>query len=610
MKKRVIAGILAILVAGSGAGCGSKAENRPGSERPGDASGTDTDLSDQEDMTVQPSGDSDVSGDNATDSSFTDLMVSDEASDQRNEYVIYCPDETLPDIFVSCYPGYKVVSEPTGDEEGVLTAEGEIGDMKIHWVIADYLTDDEKAGHLDELLIEQQEEGASEYDWIDLFVIDEVNIEKYIGDGVDVSLDLRHLGIRNRERRQQYSYTRTLASDGFQELGASFDVSPGVFLYRRSVANAVLGTDDPGVVGESVRDWENFRITAEKTGKAGYKMLAGYDAAFDVYSQAVEHDWQSDDGSLQIDEHLMQWVETTDDFVKKGICGDAEIGSDEWMAGITGKGDVFGYFLSAEEIELIKDEIDESNTDSYGDWGIVPGPAGWYRGGSWLCAAVGSPNPNFSAEIIRNLTCNEQVMQDIYEKTGITVNNRNVLLGFAAPADMTGERSLSDSLSESADGSIASGNSEESDRETTTSGSNEKSDRETATSGSNGKSDREDTSSGSNGKSETETATSESFGVSADDSSQTASGIVRGTEEFAGDAFRDPFFAGQQTGPVYDKAANAVKNPVADWERWTLDDMFQEAYYPYFRGECSLNDALASFYQNAKGLLITEDEEW
>ena len=570
MKKRVIAGILAILVAGSGAGCGSKAENRSGSERPGDASGTDADLSDQEDMTVQPSSDSDVSGDYATDSSFTDLMVSDEASDQRKEYVIYCPDETLPDIFVSCYPGYKVVSEPTGDEDGVRTAEGEIGDMKIHWVIADYLTDDEIAGHLDELLIEQQEEGASEYDWVDLFVIDEVNIEKYIGDGVDVSLDLKHLGIRNRERRQQFSYTRTLASDGSQELGASFDVSPGVFLYRRSVANAVLGTDDPGVVGESVRDWETFRLTAEKTGKAGYKMLAGYDAAFDVYSQAVEHDWQSDDGSLQIDEHLMQWVETTDDFVKKGICGDAEIGSDEWMAGITGKGDVFGYFLSAEEIEGLKDEIDESNTESYGDWGIVPGPAGWYRGGSWLCAAVGTPNPGFSAEIIRNLTCNEQVMQDIYEKTGITVNNRNVLLGFAEPENMIGERSLSDSLSESVDGSITSGSNEESD---------------------------------------SEAATSESLEESADDSSQTAR-IVRGTEEFAGDAFRDPFFGGQQTGPVYDKAANAVQNPVADWERWTLDDMFQEAYYPYFRGECSLNDSLASFYQNAKGLLITEDEEW
>ena len=234
MKKKVIAGILAILVAGSGAGCGSKAESKPGSERPGDASGTDADLSDQEDTTVQPSSDSDVSGDYATDSSFTDLTVSDEASDQRNKYVIYCPDETLPDIFVSCYPGYKVVSEPTGDEDGVRTAEGEIGDMKIHWVIADYLTDDEIAGHLDELLIEQQEEGASEYDWVDLFVIDEVNIEKYIGDGVDVSLDLKHLGIRNRERRQQFSYTRTLARDGSQELGASFDVSPGVFLYRRS----------------------------------------------------------------------------------------------------------------------------------------------------------------------------------------------------------------------------------------------------------------------------------------------------------------------------------------------------------------------------------------
>ena len=555
MKKRIIAGILAILVIGSATGCGSKTDDRPGNEHSGDMSGTDVDLSESEDTAGQPAGDSDISGDYATDSSLADLMVSDEASDQRKEYVIYCPDETLPDIFVTCYPGYEVISEPTGDEEGVRTAEGVIGDMKIHWLITDYLSDDEKAGHLDELLVGQQEEGASEYDWVDLFVIDEVNIEKYIADGVDVALDLRSIGIRNREMRQQFSYTRTLATDGLQVLGASFDVSPGVFLYRRSVAKAVLGTDDPGVVSDSVKDWDTFRMTAEKTGEAGYKMLAGYDAAFDVYSQAVGHDWQSDDGSLQIDEHLMQWVETTDDFVKKGICGDAEIGSDEWMAGFTGKGDVFGYFLSAEEIGLLKEEIDESNTDSYGDWGIAPGPAGWYRGGSWLCAAVGTPNPKFSAEIIRNLTCNEQVMQDIYKKTGITVNNRNVLLGFTEHGNMIGERSLSDSLSESVDESI--------------------------TSGSNEESDREDTSSGSHGKSETDT-----------------------------DAFSDPFFGGQQTGPVYDKAANAVQNPVADWERWTLDDMFQEAYYPYFRGECSLNDSLASFYQNAKEMLITEDEEW
>ena len=571
MKKRIIAGILAILVLGSATGCGSKADDKPGNERPGDMSGTDADLSETEDTAGLPAGDSDISEIHATDSSLADLMVSDEASDQRKEYVIYCPDETLPDIFVTCYPGYEVVSEPTGDDEGVRTAEGVIGDMKIHWVITDYLSDDEKAGHLDELLVGQQEEGASEYDWVDLFVIDEVNIEKYIGDGVDVALDLRRIGIRNREMRQQFSYTRTLATDGLQVLGASFDVSPGVFLYRRSVAKAVLGTDDPGVISESVKDWDAFRMTAEKTGEAGYKMLAGYDAAFDVYSQAVGHDWQSDDGSIQIDEHLMQWVETTDDFVKKGICGDAEIGSDEWMAGLTGKGDVFGYFLSAEEIELFKEEIDESNTDSYGDWGIAPGPAGWYRGGSWLCAAVGTPNPEFSAEIIRNLTCNEQVMLDIYEQTGITVNNRNVLLGYAEPENAIGERSLSDSLSESAGDSLTSGSNEES---------------------------------------ETEAATSESSGEFADDSSRTSSGIVRGSKEPSEDAFSDPFFGGQQTGPVYVTAADTVKNPVADWERWTLDDMFQDAYYPYFRRECSLNDALASFYQNAKGLLITEDEEW
>lgn len=49
---------------------------------------------------------------------------------------------------------------------------------------------------------------------------------------------------------------------------------------------------------------------------------------------------------------------------------------------------------------------------------------------------------------------------------------------------------------------------------------------------------------------------------------------------------------------------------MADGDKWALDDIFQEAYHPYFEGKCSSNDALASFYQVAKSLIFTEDEEW
>ncbi|MDO4804858.1 MAG: extracellular solute-binding protein, partial [Lachnospiraceae bacterium] len=317
-------------------------------------------------------------------------------------------------------------------DDGVKVMDGKVGDMQIHWVITDYLSDLENSNDLDELLVAQQAEGASEYDWVDLFVVDELNLEKYIGDGVDVAMDLKSLGISKRQMQQQLPYTRILGSDGRKQRGASIDISPGVFLYRRSIANAVFGTDDPDIVGSSVADWEAFQMTAEKVGSAGYKMLAGFDAAFDAFAESVKDGWYSDEGSVVIDDHLMDWVEMTKKFAEEGLCGDSEMGSEAWLKELTGKGDVFGYFLSAEEIGRLESDYIDEDADSYGDWGIVAGPAGWYRGGTFLCAAVGTPNPEFAAEIIRNLTCNEEVMQEIYEETGLTVNNRKVLLGTAS----------------------------------------------------------------------------------------------------------------------------------------------------------------------------------
>ena len=532
MKKRIIAAMMSVMVIGSCFGCGKKEEvpsdQDVSEDFPDGNSYEHTDTESPEDSSAEPTD----SGSSPDDSSLADTLLADEASAQRNEYVIYCPDDTLPDIFALCYPGYEIISEPTHNKDEDYQAEGKIGDMQIHWVIGDYLSDDENAGHLDELLIRQRDEGASGYDWIDLCVVDEVNIEKYIGDEVDVAIDLRKIGISKSQMKQQFPYTRELVSDGRKLLGASIDVSPGVFMYRRSIARDVLGTDDPEIVGTALRDWEAFRETAEKTGRAGYKMLAGYDSAFDAYAQSDGHNWQTDDGSISVPESLLSWVETTYDFSRQDIIGQEETGTDAWMDGITGKGNVFGYFLSAEEIELLKTDIDESNTDSYGDWSIVPGPAAWYRGGTWLCAAAGTPNPAFSAEIIKNLTCDDSIMKDIYEKTGLTVNNKRVLSG--AVTDKTAQRDLSDA-----------------------------------------------------GTAEVEAA-----------------------EASAADALCDPFFAGQQTGPVYAAAAERIADPVADWERWILDDMFEEAYYPYFRGECSMNDSLTLFYQKAKSLIITEDEEW
>ncbi len=518
--------MLAMLIIGTGCANGSSESNIPpdnesegltGPLSESDSSGSGPSVrKDEEDLSAL-SGTEELTDDSFYDESSKDesfynesypgdRLLSDEAIGVRNEYVIYCPDTELPDLFKACYPGYEAVSDPSEDN-GRMVAEGRIGDMKIIWIISDYFYDSHNEERLDELLIRQQEEGASDYDWVDLFVLDEVSLEKYIEDGVNIALDLRmDLRIPLLHFRSQLPYTQELASVGMHLRGAALDISPGVFMYRRSIAKEVLGSDDPETVSEAVSSWESFRETAGKAKNAGYKMLAGYDDAFDVYAQSAE-EWYSDDGTIHVDDRLMEWVETTKEFAQEGCCGEMQMWSDEWMKSITGKGDVFGYFLSAEEICTIRDSVEKDNADSFGDWGIAAGPDAWYRGGTWLCAAVNSPNTRFSGKLIDDLTCNSDVMREIYLKTGLTVNNDKVLL------------------------------------------------------------EQEDT-------------------------------------------FETAFFAGQETGPVFYEAAQRIKKPMADGDKWALDDIFQEAYHPYFEGKCSSNDALASFYQVAKSMIFTEDEEW
>ena len=290
--------MLAMLIAGTGCSSGSGDSNVPPDDSSGiladalsepDRSGSDESArKDKEDISsfsgMEKLNDDSLGDDSYFDESYPgDRLLSDEAAEGRSEYVIYCPDTDLPNLFKACYPEYEVVTEPSEDN-GRMLAEGRIGDMKIIWIISDYLYDSDNEEQLDELLIRQQAEGASDYDWVDLFVLDEVSLEKYIEDGVNIALDLRtDLRVPLLHFRSQLPYTQELASIGMHLRGAALDISPGVFMYRRSIARDVLGSDDPETVAESVSSWNSFRETAGKAKSAGYKMLAGYDDAFDKY---------------------------------------------------------------------------------------------------------------------------------------------------------------------------------------------------------------------------------------------------------------------------------------------------------------------------------------
>ena len=386
------------------------------------------------------SGGQDPSG-KGTDRSFIYTSVSGaEATAPENDdpYVVLTPDPLVPELVEKFFPGYTAdisVTDAEMLEENSFSASGHVNGKEIQWVII--MDDTNYYDYLDVLLVDQST--GERTGLINLFVVGTDMADKYVSADADVASSLKQdLKITNAELKDQFEYTKTIASDenGVQR-GVMFEATPGFFAYRRSIAKNVLGTDDPAEVQKAVADWESFDATAIKMHDRGWKMLAGAGDAFECVEQNKEIGWYDDQGDLHIAKSLQDWIATTKEYCEKGYNAGAEMWTEAWHAETGQDGKTFGFFISADEIDpFIAGALSVTVSDggkavvgngSFGDWAICAGPGHWQRGGSLVCAAAGSPDTELSANLIRFLACDEGTMSEIAAKKDICVNNKTVL---------------------------------------------------------------------------------------------------------------------------------------------------------------------------------------
>jgi len=146
-------------------------------------------------------------------------------------------------------------------------------------------------------------EAASADDKIDMFLFEADYALKYVNS--EYTLDVKSLGLTDEDLSGMYQYTKDVATtqDGSKVLkGVSWQATPGLYAYRRSIAKDVLGTDDPAKVQEALADWTKFDEVAAKAADKGYKMLSGYDDAYRTFSNNVSAPWVNDnkESSLMI----------------------------------------------------------------------------------------------------------------------------------------------------------------------------------------------------------------------------------------------------------------------------------------------------------------------
>lgn len=200
-------------------------------------------------------------------------------------------------------------------------------DVAVEWVITP-TQNNAYQDKLDQDLPNNEQLDADER--IDLFAVEADYILKYVDS--DVTLDVKEdIGLTDEDLKNQYSYTQEIATDQGGKLKAvSWEADPGVFVYRRSIAKEVLGTDDPDKVQEAISDWDKFEEVAEKMKEKGYKMLSGYDDAYRVFSDNVSEPWVNENKEIAIDPMIERWIDQTKEFTDKGYNNKTSLWSTDW----------------------------------------------------------------------------------------------------------------------------------------------------------------------------------------------------------------------------------------------------------------------------------------
>ena len=301
--------------------------------------------------------------------------------------------------------------------------------VTVEWVITPN-ADNAYQNKLDADLLAQ----SSSDEPIDIFLIEADYALKYVDS--EYTLDvLGDIGLTQADTADQYQYTKDIATDRDGKLkGVTWQATPGLFAYRRSIALDVLGTDVPSEVQAYLSDWEKFNDVAEMASAKGYKMLSGYDDAYRTFSNNVTGPWVVDN-KIMIDDNLLRWVDQTKLFTDNNYNNKTSLWSDGWAADQGPEGQVFGFFYSTWGINftllgnaLATPEAEggvlEAGNGIYGDWAVTEGPESYYWGGTWICAAKGTDNADLVKDVMYTLTCDAATMKQITEDTQDYTNNQ------------------------------------------------------------------------------------------------------------------------------------------------------------------------------------------
>lgn len=244
---------------------------------------------------------------------------------------------------------------------------------------------------------------------VDMFAAEAAFVLKYTqGEGSKYAAPYEDLGIdiSQVETAEIAPYTVDIGTNPDGKLvGLGYQATGGAFIYRRSIAKDVFGTDDPATVQKEIGPgWDKFFEAAEKLKAKGYGIVSGDGDIWHAVENSSDSGWVVDD-KLVIDQKRENFLDLSKKLMDNDYHNDTQDWTDDWYADMagTGKKGILGFFGPA---WLINYTMKDNVHDTFGDWAVCEPPVGFFWGGTWVLGCKDSDKKEAVGKIIEWITLN------------------------------------------------------------------------------------------------------------------------------------------------------------------------------------------------------------
>ena len=372
-------------------------------------------------------------GDDTTPATSTPDSVAESSEDAPAE----SSEEGTEESDTETPPAADIKFDETGDKLSVLCWTGDDVEKMIENFVK---TNPQYEGKVDYVNVgskgqEAREQYATYFQGgsdADLFVLEADWILEYINND-EYTAPLSDLGFSDSDFAGCYPYTVSIGTDNNGVLkAASWQATPGAYLYRADLAEEYLGVKTPEEMQPFVKDWATFTETAKTVKeKSGGKcaMADTLGGMWQVWQYNRKNAWAKDD-ALVIDDYCKEYADLAKDYWDNGYVTKESQWDDKGWYPIGQDGSTMGYFFCTWCLgkgSMLSNAEGGEGGATYGKYRITAGPSEWAWGGSWLAVSPNCDNGQIAHDFVKHFTVDEATMEDYALFKSEFVNNPTVM---------------------------------------------------------------------------------------------------------------------------------------------------------------------------------------